>query len=373
MKINKILSIAALLAAFTCHVYAQDAAGEAKPAEQAVGEVKQEQKAAPAVDEAAVNARVEALLAWIPDVAAQAKGGVKVNGKDIKEILGPQLKNAFMGGVGLDAIKENDIRTASFNTARALLTRTLILNEAVAKGFKKDKVAAGKKFDELKAQVGDEKQFAKLLKDYNETAEGLKERIAEDLAIDAYVQSMATVTDEEVAKFYNDNPGLFKLMHASHILAKFPGVDERRESTEEEKAECMKKIQAAKQELDGGKDFAEVARAMSDCPSKEQGGSLGGFQEGDMVPEFDEALKKLVPGQISDPVESRFGYHIIRLEEPEVKKLEEVKDLIKKDLQAAKANKMFRERCEKLFKEQGGKISFELPKQPKPLLEPVEK
>lgn len=69
------------------------------------------------------------------------------------------------------------------------------------------------------------------------------------------------------------------------------------------------------EEIEGGAEFAEVAQARSTGPSAPRGGDLGFFQEGMMVPPFEEAVKALEPGAISEPVETQFGWHVIRLEE----------------------------------------------------------
>lgn len=71
-----------------------------------------------------------------------------------------------------------------------------------------------------------------------------------------------------------------------------------------------------KQEIEGGKDFGEVAREHSLCPSKNQGGSLGQFSQGQMVPEFDQVVFGDLPvGQVSEPVKTQFGYHLIEVQE----------------------------------------------------------
>lgn len=67
--------------------------------------------------------------------------------------------------------------------------------------------------------------------------------------------------------------------------------------------------------LDDGKSFEELARQFSKCPSGEAGGDLGRFSRGKMVPAFEEAAFSLEVGQVSDPVRTQFGYHLIKREE----------------------------------------------------------
>ena len=70
-----------------------------------------------------------------------------------------------------------------------------------------------------------------------------------------------------------------------------------------------------KQEIEGGADFAEVARQHSTCPSGQTGGELGTFGRGQMVPEFDQVVFTADLGQVQGPVQTQFGYHLIEVTE----------------------------------------------------------
>ncbi|APX93360.1 peptidylprolyl isomerase [Halomonas sp. 1513] len=75
------------------------------------------------------------------------------------------------------------------------------------------------------------------------------------------------------------------------------------------------KCLALKQEIEGGKDFAEVAKAHSSCPSGRQGGDLGSFGPGQMVPEFDKVVFSAELNQVQGPVKTQFGYHLLEVTE----------------------------------------------------------
>ncbi len=85
-----------------------------------------------------------------------------------------------------------------------------------------------------------------------------------------------------------------------------------RSSATRSKAEAQQQISAIEAELGSGKDFGELARAHSDCPSKARGGDLGEFGRGQMVGAFEESAFGLPVGGTSGVVETPFGYHIIR-------------------------------------------------------------
>jgi parvulin-like peptidyl-prolyl isomerase len=99
-------------------------------------------------------------------------------------------------------------------------------------------------------------------------------------------------------------------IRASHILLMYKGS--ARSSASRSKDEALTSINQLKDELAKGADFGALAREHSDCPSGQEGGDLGMFGKGAMVPEFDNAAFALEPGQVSDVVETAFGYHLIQ-------------------------------------------------------------
>ncbi|MDO6656724.1 MULTISPECIES: peptidylprolyl isomerase [Bacillaceae] len=129
------------------------------------------------------------------------------------------------------------------------------------------------------------------------------------------------VSDEKLKEFYDENKNLFTELEASHIL-----VDD-----EDTAKEVQKKLE------DGG-DFAELAKEYSKDGSAENGGDLGVFKKGDMVAEFEEAAFALKEDEVSDIVQSQFGYHIIKLKKKTVMPFEDAKEQVEEQymLQNAK-------------------------------------
>ena len=139
------------------------------------------------------------------------------------------------------------------------------------------------------------------------------------------------IGDDAVADFYQKNAAQFatpEVAHARHILVR---VDEK--ASAEDQAKAKAKIEAVAARLKAGEDFAAVAKEVSEDPgSAVQGGDLGWFQHGQMVPEFDKAAFALKTGEVSAPVKTQFGWHLILLEERKEagqKPLDEVKDQIR--------------------------------------------
>jgi len=184
-----------------------------------------------------------------------------------------------------------------------------------------------------------------------------------DIFIKAYlkkeIEDNVKVTDEDVKAYYESNKDKFKepeKIKVSHIL-----VD-----TEAEAKDILAKLQ-------GGADFAALAKEKSKCPSKENGGELGLLSKGQTVPEFEQAAFALQPGQLSGVVKTQFGYHIIKVTEKQPEKvmaLDGIKDQLKQMILADKQ----KERFELLVKDLKDKNKVVIYKDvimpPKPKVEP---
>lgn len=150
------------------------------------------------------------------------------------------------------------------------------------------------------------------------------------------------VPDEETRKYYEEHKGDYEAIRARHILIRFKGspVALKPNQPDLTDAEALAKAQDLRKQLLGGADFATLAKAESDDRgSGSNGGDLGEFKRGQMVPAFDQAAGTLPIGQISEPVKSQYGYHIIKVESRQAKTFEEVRDDIDKRLRPQLADK----------------------------------
>ncbi len=148
-----------------------------------------------------------------------------------------------------------------------------------------------------------------------------------------------TVTENELSDFYNGNKHIFagsETVKASHIL-----VDD------EGQAKGIAK------EINDGLSFEEAATKYSCCPTNVVGGDLGYFERGKMVPEFEAAAFNMKIGEVSDPVKTEFGYHIIKLvdkKEGTVRTFDEVKDQLKQQLTITKQQQVYIDKANELRK-----------------------
>jgi peptidyl-prolyl cis-trans isomerase C len=240
---------------------------------------------------------------------------------------------------------EKELPTLKQRILNNLIARELMKQEIAKKGIKVDESEVNAQLDTVKKSTSPE-DFANSLKQMNMTEESLKEHFASQLAVKKLIEtelsSKVAVTPEEVKAFYDSNPDVFKtpeMVRASHILVK---VDEK--ASPEEKAKALEKIKGIQKRIQAGEDFAEVAKEVSDCPSKANGGDLNFFQKGQMVGPFENAAFSMKPGEVSDIVETEFGYHIIKLTDkkaPGTMSFDEIKPRIEQHLKSEKMSQEY--------------------------------
>ena len=197
----------------------------------------------------------------------------------------------------------------------SLIDREVLFQESQKKGIEVKADEISDQLKKIKQRYPDETQFAEMLKGIGLTESDVQTQIKRGMAIqqliDKEVGDKVKISDEESKQYYDTHPEFFKQpeqVNASHILIK---VDEN--ASEAQKAEARKKIQEVQQKLQKGEDFETLAKTYSEGPSAPQGGNLGYFRRGQMVKPFEDAAFKLKPGETSDIVETRFGYHLIKV------------------------------------------------------------
>jgi len=224
-----------------------------------------------------------------------------------------------------------------------MIGREVLKQEAAKQGIKADEAEITVQMAELKKKFGSDEEFKNALSKMNVTEASIRSQFSDELAlrklIEKQVADKITLGPNDAKDFYDKNPEIFKspeMVRASHILVKVdPGA------SPEDKAKALEKMKAIQKRIQAGEDFAVVAKEVSDCPSKEQGGDLDFFPREQMVGPFADAAFAMKPGQISDIVETEFGYHLIRdtdRKEAGVMAFEEMKPRIEQHVKSEKVN-----------------------------------
>ena len=196
-----------------------------------------------------------------------------------------------------------------------LINRELLYQESQDKGIDVDEAEVDGQLRALKNRFPSDAEFKEALSQVNLSEGAVKSQIRRDMAIrgliDEEFASKITVSDVESKTYYDNHPALFRQpeqVRASHILIK---VDPQANALQ--KAEARKKVEEIRAKLKKGEDFAVLARQFSQGPSSTRGGDLNYFRRGQMVGPFEDVAFSLKPGEVSDIVETRFGYHLIKV------------------------------------------------------------
>lgn len=319
-------------------------------------ENKTEKPAAPA-------AKTDAKAETKKDEAAPAKAAVDpektivtVNGKEIKEkAIAPEINARLeaqvqkMAGMGWPMNEETRemMREQMRDGVVDMLIEKQLINETLkAKKIEVKDADVDARFDEMVQEFV--KESGKKAEDVDAelsrmgvSRANIKEQIRLQTGIEKLFEadpSYKAVSDEDAKKFYDESPQNFQhpeQVQASHILIK---VDQNADEATKKaaKAKCedlLKKVKA-------GGDFAALAKENSDCPSKDKGGDLGMFEKGKMVPQFEQAAFAMKVGDVSDIVETQFGYHIIKLTNKQEAKTDSFADVKPKIVQYLKGKQM---------------------------------
>ena len=232
--------------------------------------------------------------------------GVEISGEAVQFEL-DRLVRFYMGhGMSMDEIKQNlpkleEKALEQAVGAKLLLDRAQELDVPVTAADIDAEVA------KVVMQVGGEENFKKALAAQGITEVAFRKELEKGAKVNKLVeQACAGVpdpTEDEVAAFYTAHKAEFVTppqVLCQHILVK--GSDDA----------ALDKIKAIRERIvSGGADFAEEAKKNSDCPAGQEGGSLGWFGRGMMVPEFDKVAFEMKKGEVSGVVSTQFGYHII--------------------------------------------------------------
>ena len=249
--------------------------------------------------------------AVIPDVVARVNGE-SVTKAEFEEALAA-LEQRNQGAVPPDQ------RDRIFRGVLDQLVGIKLLSQEAAKR----KIAVPEadieaQLNQMRQQFPSEDVFNQALKQQNKTVDMLKTEARSSMAIQKMLeQTLAgkiAVTPQQAQDFYDKNPDQFKRpeqVRASHIL-----ITVQQGADVAAKAAAKRKAEGVLKQVKAGGDFAALAKDNSQDPgSAVNGGDLGFFQRGQMVPPFDEAAFTMKPGATSDLVETQFGYHIIRVME----------------------------------------------------------
>ncbi len=284
------------------------------------------------VSPAIASAAVVAEVGGIPVTAYELQ-------REFQQMIPMQV--SFHGGISQEKLVE--IQQQALDK---LIEQAYKVRYALAEELTVDSALVEERFSAVKTRFADTDTFVAALGE--EGVDGFRasiyRKLLADKAEEVAVNSRVVITEEQVIRYYEENQASYmrpRQFKASQILVK---VDPA--SNKEERQALLARTESLLARAQAGEDFYNLAYYNSDDRSKYVGGDLGYFHEGQTVSEFEQALKKLKPGQISDPVETMYGYHIVKLvesNEPRQLTFEEMKGKILKNLEKETRDALYSE------------------------------
>ncbi len=232
--------------------------------------------------------------------------GVEISGDAVQFELDRLVRFYMSHGMTMDEVKQNLPKLEEKALDQAIGAK-LLLDRAQELDIPLMAADIDAEVSKVVTQVGGPENYKKALDAQGITEVQFRKELEKGAKVNKLVEQacagVADPTEDEVAKFYEAHKAEFVVPHqvlCQHILAK--GSDDA----------ALDKIKAIRERIvSGGADFAEEAKKNSDCPSGQEGGSLGWFGRGMMVPEFDKVAFEMKKGEVSGVVSTQFGYHII--------------------------------------------------------------
>ena len=233
-------------------------------------------------------------------------------------------------GDQLDLLKQLRIEAMDL-----MIEQELVKQAAEKEGIEGDSEEVDNTIEELRAVFDSDNQFRMKLEADGYTEESYRRHVERMAAGKVYLDriraDVSDVRDAEVEQYYEENELRLTLpeqVRVRHILLKWKPL-----GTTDDRAALRERMQPILERARAGDDFADLAREFSeDSSTKGNGGDTGFFYPGTMVPAFEEAAFSLGPGEISDPIDTVFGVHIIKLEEreePRLLPLEEIREQLR--------------------------------------------
>lgn len=212
-------------------------------------------------------------------------------------------------------IDNDQLAMAKKNVLDSLINRELLFQESQNKNIAVKDADVDQEYDNFIKAMPENIDLKTLSKELELSESDIKNEYRRELMIQRLLDQELVlddkVTEKEIKDFYNTHPDKFMIVgpvRVSHILIKAD-----LESNPSEKTDALMKITAIQEKLDRGEDFAELAKKYSQGPSNIKGGDIGFIKPGQTVRPFEEVVFSLEAGEISDIVETEFGYHLIKI------------------------------------------------------------
>lgn len=268
-------------------------------------------------DKAAKPAKTAVPL--FPDKVVAKGKGFEVKRSEVEDAYLAFKSNLVAAG---QPVPDEQRASVESKLAERLVVTKILLQKASEADRQNAKEASDKVIAEARSRFPSEDIFVQQLKSRGMTVDEFRNRLIEqntcEEVLNRELRSKINISDEQLKKFYEENPAQFEqpeTVRASHILLSTKDkITQKPLSTEQKKARETE-IKKLKSRAEAGEDFGKLAKEYSEDPGSKDNGGEYTFPRGQMVKPFETAAFSLKTNQISDVIETDFGYHIIKLQE----------------------------------------------------------
>lgn len=238
---------------------------------------------------------------------------------DLREEVAPFLADLKSQGASAQQIQQ-EMEQAFQKALDRYIERLLLYRKAINEGLQVDEKEIDERVNKIKKRYGSPEEFNKLLEESGETMSEFRDRIKQQLIALSYAlkkrkefEQEITISEPDIAKYYNERIEEFQNPQRTKVRRIFlPAPKEANE-----RAKVKERIMEIFDRLKQGEDFGSVAENESQGPEADRSGLIGWVSRGDLVPELEQQIEKLPVGEISAPIETEWGFHILKVEERE--------------------------------------------------------
>ncbi|MCA1902600.1 MAG: peptidylprolyl isomerase [Candidatus Hydrogenedens sp.] len=236
---------------------------------------------------------------------------------DLREEIAPFFADLKSQGLSSQQI-DKEMEQAFQKALDRYIERLLLYRKAMNEGLKVDEKDIDDRIMKIKKRYSSPEEFQRLLEESGESMSEFRERIKQQIIALSYAlkkrkafENEITISEPEIAKYYNEHIDEFKNPQKVKVRRIFLQAPKEAE----ERLKVKERIMEIHDRIKQGADFSTIAENESQGPEADQGGLIGWVSKGDLVPELEQVIENMNEGDISQPIETEWGFHILKVEE----------------------------------------------------------
>ncbi|HOV32496.1 MAG TPA: peptidylprolyl isomerase [Candidatus Hydrogenedens sp.] len=236
---------------------------------------------------------------------------------DLREEIAPFLADLKSQGASPEQIQQ-EMEQAFQKSLDRYIERLLLYRKAINEGLNVDEKEIDDRINKIKKRYGSLEEFNRILEESGEAMSEFRERVKQQIIALSYAmkkrkefESEITISEPDIAKYYNEH--IEEFQNPQRVKVRRIFLSASKDSNE--RAKVRERIMEIYDRLKQGADFNSIAENESQGPEADKSGLIGWVSKGDLVPELEQMIEKMNVGDISQPIETEWGFHILKIEE----------------------------------------------------------